>query len=157
MDKVIVTVLLIIGGVVASMAIFNSLYPVINRSSAAIVTAASKVNDRLQSQIDIIQVSNNGTEVYVWVKNVGTPTIDAIERSDVFFGPDDDFARLPYANSGPPFPYWNYQLEGGNSEWDQTVTLKVTINLSSSLSPGTYLVYMVIPNGISDRTTFGVD
>ncbi len=91
----------------------------------------------------------------IWVKNVGTSDIVSIERSDLFFGPEDDFYRVTYGGETPP--YWNYQLEGDNSEWKPTVTLKITVHLASALSLGTYLVKVVIPNGIFDETTFGVD
>lgn len=100
-------------------------------------------------------MSDNSTAVDLWVKNVGTADIVSIERSDIFFGPTDNFTRVDYGGGTPP--YWDYQLEGGNSEWKQTVTLKVTIQPASSLSSGTYMVKVVIPNGISDQTTFSVD
>jgi len=101
-------------------------------------------------------VGDNGTaDVDIWVKNVGTVDIDSVGHSDVFFGPEDDFYRVTYGGGTPP--YWDYQLEGSNSQWKPTVTLKMTIHLASSLSSGTYLVKMVIPNGISAKTTFSVD
>ncbi len=135
---------------------FNGLYPAINRSSAAITSATEKINDRIESRIDIIEVINDGTEVYVWIKNVGTSEIAAIERSDVFYGPENNFDRIPYGASGPPVPYWNYTIEGGYSQWGQATTLKITIYLASPPTTGTYMVKIVIPNGISDETTFGV-
>ena len=150
------TVLLIIGGVVASLAIFNGLYPAITRSSTAITSATAKLNDRIESRIEIIQVADNGTaNVNIWVKNVGTSKIDGIERSDIFFGPETDFYRVTYG--GAITPYWDYQLEGGNSEWKPTVTLKITVHLASALSAGTHLVKVIIPNGIFDETTFSVE
>lgn len=100
-------------------------------------------------------MGDSGTNVDVWVKNVGTSDIDSIERSDVFFGPTDNFTRVTCGGETPP--YWNYQLEGSYSQWRPTVTLKITIHLASSLSSGTYLAKVVIPNGIFDQTTFGVD
>lgn len=101
-------------------------------------------------------MSDNATTVEVWVKNVGTSDIDSIERNDIFFGPEDNFKRVTYGGETPP--YWDYQLEGGHSEWKPTVTIKATIHLASSLSSGTYyLVKVVIPNGISDQTTFGAE
>ena len=139
----------------ASLAIFNGLYPAINQSSSAITSATTKVSDRIESRIDIIQVADNTTAADVWVKNVGTSDIDSIERSDVFFGLTDNFNRIDYG--GPATPYWSYQLEGDNTDWKPTVTLKITIYPTSSLSDGTYMVKVIIPNGISDETTFGVD
>lgn len=157
MDKIIVTVLLMIGGVVASLAIINGLYPAITQSTSAISGAAIEVGDRIKCNIEIIQVVNNGTEVYAWVKNVGTTVIGSIERSDIFYGLANNFGRVPYGNSGPPYPYWDYQLEGDNSEWKMAVTLKITIHLGSGPSTGDYILKVVIPNGISDETTFGIE
>lgn len=155
-DKAIATVLLIIGGVIVSLAIFNGLYPAIMRSSSSITSATSKVSDRIESRIEIIQVGENGTsDVQVWVKNVGTADIDDIGKCDIFFGPDDDFYRVDYG--GPTTPYWDYQMEGGYSEWKQTITCKITVHLASAPSADTYLVKVVIPNGIYDSTTFSVD
>ena len=98
MDKTITTVLLIIAGVVCSIFLFNSVYPMINRSSAAMVSMTDKINDRMQSQIDIVQAVGTASRntVYIWVKNVGTSRIDAIEQSDIFLGPQGNFVRIPY-------------------------------------------------------------
>ncbi len=147
--------LLIIGGVVASLAIFNGLYPAITRSSGAITSATTKMSNRIESRIEIIQVGDNGTNVEVWVKNIGTVDIDSIERVDIFFGLEGDFYRVDYG--GPALPYWEYQLEGSNSQWKPAVTLKITIYPSPALSSGTYVLKAVIPNGISDETTYGVE
>lgn len=154
-DKVIVTVLLIIGGVITSLAIFNGLAPAITESTGAINNAATKISDRIESRVEIIQASSNSTDVVFWVKNVGTSTIDRVQYSDVFYCLENNYARVTYGGSIPP--YWNYQLEGNNSRWQQTVTLRVTIHLASTPSAGTYMVKIVIPNGISDETTFGVE
>lgn len=155
MDKVIVTVLLIVAGVVTTLAVFNGIYPAINRSTGAITNATVKISDRIESRIEIIHVGDNGNTVETWIKNVGTSDIFDIGRSDVFFGTTDNFTRVTYGGSTPP--YWNYQLEGGHSEWRPTVTAKITIYLASAPSANTYLLKVVIPNGIFDETTFGVD
>jgi hypothetical protein len=146
---------LIIGGVIVSLAIFNGLYPAINTSSSAINDATGKVSDRIESRIEIIQVGNSGSSIYIWVKNVGTSTIDAIERSDLFYGPEDDFSRITYGGAGTP--RWSYTLEGGYTRWEQTVTCKITITLASPPAADMYMLKLVIPNGIYDDTTFSVD
>ncbi len=133
------------------------MYPAITRSGGAITSAAVKVSDRIESRIEIIHVSDNATAVDFWVKNVGVSYIAPIERSDIFFGLQDDFGRVDYGDAGPPFPYWDYHLEGDNSEWGPEVTLNVTIHPASPPSAGTYMIKMVIHNGIYDQTTFGVD
>jgi hypothetical protein len=143
--------------VVTSIAIFNGVYPAITRSSGAVSSAAEQVSGRIESDIEIIHVSVNATSIDTWVKNVGTAEIVDIEGGDVFYGLDDDFSRVSCADSGPPFPYWDYQLEGGNTDWRATVTLRIIIHLESSPSAGTYLVKVVTSNGISDQKTFSVD
>jgi hypothetical protein len=149
--------MLIIGGVVASFAIFNGIYPAVQRSGAAIISASDTMNDRIQSDIRIIQVNDNATTADAWVKNVGSSEIDAVSNSDVFFGPEGDFSRIPFGNSSSPLPYWNYQLEGTDSQWRPTDTIDITIHLASLPTPDTYMLKVIIPNGIFDQTTFGVD
>ncbi len=155
MDKVIVTVLLIIGGVVASIAIFNGIYPAIVQSGNSVRSATAKVSDRIETRIDIIQVSDNSTLIDFWVKNTGTVRIISIDRSDIFYGPETNFTRITYGGGTPP--YWDYILEGSATEWAQAVTLKGTIYLPSAISAGTYLLKMVTPNGVNDQIIFGVD
>jgi flagellar protein FlaG len=155
MDKVIVTVLLIIGGIVAAFSIMNGVYPALERSSSAINSATNQVNDQIKSQIEIINISSNNSVVQVWVKNVGTSFIDSIENSDVFLTDENNIERLAYGNESTPLPYWDYQLKGSNTSWGPTVTNEISIHLASALTPGTYQVKIVIPNGISDEATFG--
>ena len=152
MDKVLVTILLIVAGVVCSMVVVNAVFPMITRTSSAITDSVSRIDDRIKSDIEIIQVSDNSTDVYVWVKNVGTSKIGAIDTSDIFIGPEGDFARIPYGEPGSPEPYWDYILEN-DSSWIPTATLKITIHLESAPS-GTYYVKVVIHNGISGEQLF---
>jgi len=152
MDKVIVTLLLIIAGVVCSVVIMNAVYPAVTGSAGAISDTASKISDRIKSQIAIIEVSDNSTELYVWVKNIGSSRILSIESCDVFFGPEGNFERISHGSAGSPEPYWEYSIENA-AKWGPTATIKVTVHSDSTLS-GTYYFKMVIPNGIYDETIF---
>jgi archaellum component FlaG (FlaF/FlaG flagellin family) len=154
MDKALVTILLVIAGVVCTMVIFNAAYPAITSTSGALSDAVRKVDDRIKSQIEIIQIANEDTEVYVWIKNIGASNIGAIEQSDIFFGPEGNFARIQYSNSGPTEPYWNYTIENGD-KWMPTATLKITIHLASAQS-GACFVKVVIHNGVSDEQLFSM-
>ena len=156
MDKAIVTILLLVAGVVCSLVVFNAVYPAINRGSAAIITMSSNIDDRIKSQIETVQVSGQTTSsnVYVWVKNVGASRIVAIDRCDVFFALEGTFSRIPYGGGSPP--YWDYVIEGDDTEWGPTATVKITIHLSSAPESGTYLVKVVIPNGVSDEHQFSI-
>ncbi len=154
MDKAIVTVMLIICGIVASLAVFNGIYPAITQSSGAIADASSKISDQIESRISVIQASSNGVLVEAWVKNVGTVSILDVASSDIFMSPQDSYEHIPYGGTTPP--YWEYQIEGGGDLWGQTDTIKVSVYLTAPLSSGVYIFKMVIPNGISDETTFSV-
>ena len=156
MDKIIVTVLLIIGGLTAAFAVFNSVYPAVQRSGQSMSDAADDISDRITSRIEVIQVGANDTSVDAWVKNVGTSRIIGIENSDIFFGTDGNISIIPFGDEESSPPYWSYQLEGDNSQWGQAVTNGIVIHLMESLQPDVYLFKMVLPNGNSDETSFSL-
>ena len=158
MEKAITTALLIIAGVVCMIFVFNSVYPTINRSSQAMVSMAEKVDERMKSRINIVHAANsaNRTSVYLWIKNVGTQRIVSVEQSDLFFGQENNFNRIPYtADARGAYPQWNYALEN-DTEWQTSATLKVTITYSSDPGTGTYYAKFIIPNGISDDFYFSM-
>jgi hypothetical protein len=152
MDKVLVTLLLIIAGVVCSVVVINATYPAITGSSGAISDAAGKINDRIKSQIKIIEIAHEDDVVHIWVKNVGASRIGGIDSSDIFFGPEGNFTRITYG--GSVAPYWDYTIEN-DTQWGPTATLKITLHLQSVPS-GTCYFKIVIPNGISDGKIYSV-
>ena len=158
MDKAITTALLIVAGVISMIFIFNSVYPMLNRSSQAMVSMADTIDDRMKSRINIVHAANTADRltVYLWVKNVGSSRIVSIEESDVFFGQEYDFARVPYVDdAGGSYPRWAYNIEN-DTEWKTGATLKITITYDSDPGAGTYFTKVVIPNGISDEYYFSM-
>jgi archaellum component FlaF (FlaF/FlaG flagellin family) len=158
LEKAITTALLIIAGVVCMVFVFNSVYPMVNRSSQAMVSMAEQVDERMKSRINIVHAasSENRTDIYIWVKNIGTQRIVNVEASDVFFGQEGDFERIPYVgDAGGAFPSWDYSLEN-DSQWLTSATIKVTVTYSSDPGTGTYFVKFIIPNGISDEYYFSM-
>src|SRR5512142_3413873 len=105
MDKTITTALLIIISVVMALMLFNAAYPAIMKGGDAIANMTNRSNDRMKSQIVIVHTAGeldeegqfrdtNGNglfDVFIWAKNVGSTSITAIERSDVFFGEEGNF------------------------------------------------------------------
>jgi hypothetical protein len=157
-DKAITTALLVIAGVVCMIFVFNSIYPVVNRSSQAMVSMAEQVDERMKSRINIVHAANsaNRTLVYLWVKNVGTQRITNIEDSDLFFGQEDDFERVDYVgDAGENYPRWDFDLEN-DTEWQMSATLKITIEYSSDPGAGTYYAKFIIPIGLSDEYYFSM-
>jgi hypothetical protein len=138
--------------------VFNSVYPMVNRSSQAMVSMAEQVDERMKSRINIVHAANSEdrTSVYIWVKNVGTQRIVEVEESDLFLGPSDNFSRIPfYTDAEGAYPQWNFDLEN-DSEWQTSATLKLTISYSSDPGAGTYFSKFIIPNGISDDYYFSM-
>ncbi|MBI2868675.1 MAG: hypothetical protein HYX96_02475 [Chloroflexi bacterium] len=158
MDKVITTALLVVAGVVAAMFMFNSMFPIINRSSTAMMSMAGTIDERMKSRISIVHAANTTdlTTVYIWVKNVGSMRLAAIEKSDLFLGLETDYIRIPYtSDAGGGYPRWSYSLEN-DTEWKVGATLKITVTYQSSPDSGTYFVKFIIPNGISDEYYFSM-
>jgi len=158
LDKAVTTALLIIAGVVCMIFVFNSVYPMVNRSSQAMVSMAEQVDERMKSRINIVHAANsaNRTLVYLWVKNVGTQRIVNIDDSDLFCGQADNFSRIPYVEDAEgSYPQWYYSLEN-DSEWQTSATLKITITYASDPGAGTYFTKFIIPNGIYDEYYFSM-
>jgi hypothetical protein len=157
-DKAITTALLIIAGVVCMIFVFNSVYPMINRSSEAMTSMAEQVDERMKSRINIVHAASsaNRTSIYLWIKNVGTQRIVVVEESDLFFGQEDDFERIPNtADALGGYPQWTYSLEN-DTEWGTSATMKITITYSSDPGAGTYFAKFIIPNGIFDEFYFSM-
>ena len=158
MDKAVTTALLIIAGVVCMIFVFNSVYPMVNRSSQAMVSMADTIDDRMKSRINIVHIANSSDRqtVYMWIKNVGSSRIIGIDGSDLFFGQEDDFSRIPYVDdAGGSYPRWEYTIEN-DTEWLSSATLKITISYDADPGAGTYFIKFIIPNGISDEYYFSM-
>ena len=158
MDKAVTTALLIIAGVVCMIFVFNSVYPMVNRSSQAMVSMAEKVDERMKSRINIVHAAStaNRTTVYLWVKNIGTQRIIGIDDCDLFFGQEGAFERIPYTGEVQgTYPQWDYDLEN-DTQWTTSATLKLIISFSSDPGAGTYFAKFIIPNGISDEYYFSM-
>ena len=97
MDKVLSTILLIVAAVVSVSLVINAVYPAITSSSGALSSASTRMNERLRSEVQIIQAageldsdgnwqdtnSNTYFDVFVWVKHRGIrkPAIESVVES----------------------------------------------------------------------------
>jgi len=130
--------------------------PAITRSGQALVMSADVANDRLSSRVEIVQATGNDgdSQMLAWVKNTGSTTVSAVDKSDVFFGPETDFERYPYGDPGCTAPCWSYSVEN-DTQWNPTATIRITVLLTAPLATGnTYFFKVVIPNGIEDTKFF---
>ena len=98
MDKVIVTALLTIASIFAAVMVVNTMLPALGRSGSSVLGSSAASAEQIKTNVEIITVTAIGTEVYVWVKNVGAVEILSIDDSDVFL--EDvgaaSFDRMPY-------------------------------------------------------------
>jgi hypothetical protein len=151
--------MLTIASIVAIVAVANAVLPSVGRTSGALISASGVVEGRIASQIQIVHATgqNGNADATVWVKNIGASAVDPLSRVDVFFGPNNDFLRVPKGDAGCVAPCWEATLENGTTSWEQTSTLRITIHLTVTLATGTtYYVKVVTPNGISDSKFFTV-
>jgi hypothetical protein len=158
MEKAIATVMLTVAGVVAIVTVINALMPAISRTNASIVATADSVDSRIATDLEIVHVSGSDgtTSVEAWVKNTGAVMIAPVSRVDIFFGPADNFVRIPYGESGCASPCWYYAIEN-DENWNPTATLHLTLSAGESLVIGeTYYIKLVSPNGIADARFFTI-
>jgi hypothetical protein len=151
MEKAIITAFMTLGAVVAAALLFAAVYPAVVSGSEAVVSMGDRISGRLKSQIDIIHATADGASALIWVKNVGSQRISAVERLDVFFGLEGEFVRIPYG-SDQGNPYWDAVIEN-DTHWNPTATLKIEVHTGSLLS-GRYFIKVTTPNGLSDEYYF---
>lgn len=120
------------------------------------VSMADTVDERMKSRINIVHAANTADRlsIYIWVKNVGSTKIAPVDDCDIFFGQEDDFARIPGAAEAlGGSPNWDYEIEKGD-QWDPKVTVKITITYTVDPGAGTYYIKVVLPNGITEEYYF---
>ncbi|HXG41186.1 MAG TPA: hypothetical protein VNL95_00445 [Dehalococcoidia bacterium] len=159
MDKVLVTVLLVVAGIVSASIVANTVLPAVQRAGGDVVSVSGAVSDRIRTDARIIETAAaaGSQTVQVWVKNVGSITIANLERMDVFFGPVGNFQRVPpCAQTGNVPPCWEISIEN-DTRWSPYATARVDIELDAGLTTGQdYIVTVVLPNGVPISTTFSV-
>ncbi len=172
--------LLTIAGVIAAVAVMNAVYPAVTRSSSALSSASSTADERIKTNISVVQGigelnsagnwvdtnSNSLFDFFVWSKNVGDIRIPAIEETDVFLGQPsataaaDAIKRIPYtADAGGTYPQWSYAIENG-SDWSPANTIKITVSFNDGCPgactkpTGTYYVRIITPNAVTSELYF---
>ena len=159
MDKVLVTTLLTMAAVVASVLVINAILPALGTSSSSVLSSSGAASGIIKTDIDVIHVSTNTTTsvVLVWVKNVGAADVLAVSQGDLFLQTPTDFNRLGFDETGAPpgDDMWVFEIEEGGASWQPGSTIKITIKVSSPLA-GNYLVRYNTHNGVSAEKAFSV-
>lgn len=168
--------LLTIAGVIAAIAVMNAVFPAVMRSSSALTTAGSTVDERIRTNVTVVQSvgeldsggsfvdtnSNSLFDFYVWAKNVGDITVASVAESDLFFGEPGAIQRIPYVDDSPGvYPNWTYAVEGGG-DWEVASTVRIEIRFDDGCPgactqpQGTYFIRLVTPNGVASESYFSM-
>ncbi len=161
MDKIIVTAILVIGGVAAVLVVVFALGSSTSNSSQSVATSQQEDAGRTKTSIDVIAVAvrPGGLKIDAWVKNTSTVTIEAIERSDLFLiQPGTRYDALTYNDDGATSKTWYGDLKEAGLPWNRGDTLHIIITMSCvDFIPGPkdFALRMSTPNGIIDEEIFG--
>lgn len=158
-EHVISVALLTIASVTCIGVLVHAAFPLITEMSVASSSRANIIEERMETNIKIINAINQSDTMIIWVKNTGTNRIVdyQITSMDVFFGPEYGYERVPYNNIRAITPSWNYTIENDddNGQWNSHETIKITIK-SDSISQGDYYINIITYNGISDYDYFSL-
>ena len=153
---------------VSAVLVVNSVYPAVIRSSNSLVRVADKMDQRIESQIKVVYATaepdKNGVwqdvdsdgefDITFWVKNVGSARIIGVEDSDIFYGKEGDFVRVPHVtDAGTGYPRWAYATQNGDV-WINATTLRFDIHYQASQASDEYFVKVIVPTGAFDEHYF---
>jgi hypothetical protein len=156
-ETAITTAMITIACVVSASIMISAIFPALHRASSSVVSSSTILGERIETSIDIIAETNDTSQAYIYVKNIGASSITQIDSSDIFFGKTNNFQRIPYNATLSVTPRWNYAIENddGNGKWDGGETVNITIK-TSGITAGDYFVKMILHNGISTEDTYSI-
>jgi flagellar protein FlaG len=154
--------ILTIASVICAFGFASAVYPSVISAGDPIMSRSDSMGDQILTDIEILHETTaaEGTEIHVWVKNVGCKEISSgiIPESDLFFGEAGNFERIPYDKNGSMTPGWSYLIEqNGDDDWDKGETLRIKIKPADlPVSGEKYFIKFSTYNGVSEEAYFTV-
>jgi len=154
--------ILTIASVICAFAFVSAVYPSVISAGDPIMSRTDNMRDQIMTDIEILHETTGaeGAEIHVWVKNVGCRRISSgmIPESDLFFGEEGNFERIPYSEDGNLTPGWSYLIEQNkDGDWDKGETLRIKIKPENSpVSGEKYFIKFSTYNGVSEEAYFTV-
>lgn len=154
--------ILTIASVICAFSFVSAVYPSVISAGDPIMSRSDAMGDQILTDIEILHETTGaeGTEIHIWVKNVGCKEISSgiIPKSDLFFGKEGNFERIPYDENGNQTTGWSYMIEqNGDENWDKGETLRIKIKPADlPVSGGKYFIKFSTYNGVSEETYFTV-
>ncbi|MBN1195593.1 MAG: flagellin [Methanomicrobiaceae archaeon] len=152
------TAIFLITAIVAAAVLVNAFFPIIYTATDTFSSSSVTADERLRTDVKIVNSYASTPAAKVWVKNVGSIRIadNDIDLCDVFAGVPGNFDILVLNKAGPGNGEWDYEIIGDSNEyWDVGETLR--IDIASTLIPGSGSVtyfHFVLPSGITRTTEF---
>lgn len=152
------TAIFLITAIVAAAVLVNAFFPIIYTATDTFSSSSVTADERLRTDVKIVNSYASTPAAKVWVKNVGSIRIadNDIDLCDVFAGVPGNFDILVLNKAGPGNGEWDYEIIGDSNEyWDVGETLRIDID--SALIPGSGSVtyfHFVLPSGITRTTEF---
>ena len=157
--EVISTSILMIATVVAVTAAIMVILPTVKDLAHSYSSVSGNLNDRIETDMDIIfvKVVNTSTtvSVYFWVKNTGSKRIDMdlLNLSDIFFTSGSVYLHFTTSDSNV-----DMVIENGDGDryWEKGETLRVTVqDIDATQMPeDEYLLTFVLYNGVKSSDYF---
>lgn len=167
MEKPLSMMLLTVGGFIAAAILLATVFPSVVGTGNAI--AADRASTSMQSLQDISVVntlaeldssgawedtdSDTYFDIWVWVKNTGSTTIEDISNLDVFIHGAGTSERIPHADDTAGYPRWSASVIG-NGTWIESSTLAINIHYSSAITAGRFQVEAVTSQGADSLRFF---
>jgi archaeal flagellar protein FlaG len=160
--EAISSAILTIASIICAFSFVSVVYPSVISAGDPIISRTNAMGDQILTDIEILHeaTATEGTEVDVWIKNVGPKGISSglIPGSDLFFGDAGNFERIPYDRNGSLAPCWNYSIEQSNDDnWDKGETLRIKLKPADvPVSGKKYFIKFNVYNGVSEEAYFTV-
>jgi flagellar protein FlaG len=159
--EAISSAILTIASIICAFSFVSVVYPSVISAGDPLISRTNAMGDQILTDIDILHEATvaDGSEVHIWVKNVGPKGISSglISGSDLFFGESGNFERIPYDENGNMTSCWNYTIEQSDDDnWDKGETLKIKLKPAVPVSGEKYFIKFNVYNGVSEETYFTV-
>ena len=158
MDKVIVSGLLIIASITAAVMTLSIIIPGLGSNSESIVRTNRIASDFASTGLNGLTaeaVGGSGVTISAWFKNVGSIDVEPISAIDVFLLTEgrQGGRYISYSDGPIASDSWVVDQPADSNVWAIGETLQIRLTLDP-ISPGTYMVSLKTPNGISTDISF---
>ncbi|PCN49868.1 hypothetical protein B6U99_07485 [Candidatus Geothermarchaeota archaeon ex4572_27] len=161
-STVITEAILTVAAMVSLAVVLAAFMPSLYYLESAHQGYVMRLKTELETEVKVIFASGavGSNEVKIWVKNVGSTSIPSEligEASDLLFGPEGGFKRIPYGSS--TLPTWSYTIvndRDSDDDWDPQETIEIRLLFDENLTEGDYYVRFAVYTGSYDEYTFSL-